>query len=562
MKTKLTVLLAFLLVGMVVLAGCFQGNTTTEKEPDGTTEEDGAVNDGVSQDEQIVNLIAGGNIPTLRTNGRIDGLSSTMMSNIFEGLYRFGPENDIIEGIAHDVDISDDGYIYTFHLREDAKWSNGTPVTAHDFIYAWRKALHPDTISPHATLMNEIKNAREVQDPNSSLYGKVEELGLKAVTDHTLEVELSVPIPYFLNLVTHPVYYPQNEEFVEAQGDNYALEPEHLIANGPFVMTAWQQDASWVLERNDHYWDHENVRLDAIHFNVVKDDATAVNLYEVGEVDMVNLSAGFVDLFEDHENFSTSLQFEMYFLRLNQKNEYLANRNIRKAIDMAWNKVEAAELILKNGSKPIYYLIPEEFIIGPDGSDFRDKYGSFNTGGLEEAKEYWEKGLAELGTDSIALELLSYDDDQRSTVAEYIRHQLQTNLPGLTININQQPNNVKLELEDRLDYDISHSGWRGSVQDAAYFLEVFLSDGPYNWQNFKNDRYDELVRKAQTDMSDPAERFAIMQEAEKILIEEEVVISPMYQAGTARLIQPYVKGFVAHPNTTFSYKWMYVDGKN
>lgn len=548
-KSKLYLLCAFLvLLIFPILSGCSNESDVASSNSNGNNSE-----------EQVINLAFNGELPTLRSNGQIDGLSSTMMSNIFEGLYRYDENSEPTEGVAQDYEVQEDGHLYIFNLREDAKWSNGMDVTAHDFVYAWRKALHPDTISPHANLLDEIENARDIQNPESDLYGEVEKLGVTAIDDYTLEVRLDVPIPYFNTLIIHPVFLPQNEEFVEKQGENYALEPEYLISNGPFVLDQWEHDDFWIIKRSEEYWDKESVKVDQINFNVVEDDATAVNLYEIGDIDVVNITSDFIDLFADDEDLNTSVENEMYFLRLNQENEFLANVNIRKAIDMGWNKEEAAETILKNGSKPIYYVIPEAFAEGTNGDDFREKYPTFNSEGIEKAKEYWEKGLEELGVDSIELELLSYDDEQRSTMAEYIQNQLQNNLEGLTIKIHQQPNKVKLDLEDKLNYDISHSGWRGSVQDPTYFLNIWVSDGPYNWQNFKNDKYDELVYKAETDLSDPEARFEDMREAERILIEEEVAISPMYQTGTARLIKPHISGFVAHPNNTFSYKWLYVE---
>ncbi len=509
--------------------------------------------------EQVINLVTTEEVPTLKSNGQIDGLSSTVMTNLFEGLYRLDEEHIPTEGIAESHDVNEGGDEYVFHLREDANWADGTPVTADDFVYAWKKAIHPDTVSPHANLMEEIANSKDIQDPDSDIYGEVDELGIEAIDDKTLEVKLDVPIPYFINLTAHPVYLPQKEEFVEDQGEDYAIEAEHVLENGPFVMEEWKHDDYWTLVKNDEYWDSENVEIEEVVTNVVKDSATAINLYEVGDVDVVNLSSDFVDLHEGDEEMKTSLEFEMYFLRFNQKNEYLSNVNIRKALDMGWDKEEAANAILKNGSKPIHHIIPEGFSFSPDEVDFRDKYEGFNMGSIEEAQEYWEKGLEELGVDSIDLELLSYDDEQRSTMAEYIRNQLQSNLDGLTINIHQQPNKVKLDLEDKLDYDISYSGWRGSVQDPTYFLEIWESDGPYNWQDFSNKEYDELVEGAKRDLSDPDKRFEDMQEAERILLEEEAAISTMYQSGTARLVKPYVKGFVAHPNTTNSYKWLSIE---
>src|SRR5699024_1386394 len=264
--------------------------------------------------------------------------------------------------------------------------------------------------------------------------------------------------------------------------------------------------------------------------------STEVNLYETGDIDVANLTSEFVDMYAEDEAYTTNINTEVYFMRFNFQNEYLANENIRKALDMSYDKAEAAEGILKNGSIPAYFLVPEEFVTSEDGEDFRAKYGDLNMTNIEEAQNLWEQGLSELGTDSINLELLSYDDDQRTSMAEYMKNQWENNLPGLTVTINQQPNKQKLALEGDQDYDMSFSGWRNDISDPVEFLNVHLSDGPYNWQDFANEEYDSLVKNAQVDFSDLNQRFEDLQEAERILIEKETAISPIYQSANARLI--------------------------
>ncbi|QED49107.1 peptide ABC transporter substrate-binding protein [Cytobacillus dafuensis] len=559
-KRAFTFLLSLLIA--FALSGCYGKSSDTSK-PATSPETDGKDKDQVSTptESQTLNLYASNEIPTLKTNGVIDGLSATVMMNILEGLYRKDPDQNIIPGIAKEHEVSEDGKTYTFHLRNDAKWSNGTPVTAQDFVFAWHRALHPDTLSPHAYELDNIVNAVEIQDKDHELYGKVDALGVKAIDDFTLEVKLKNAIPYFLDTLNNIVFYPQNEEFVTAQGDNYALEPENLIYNGPFLLDSWKHEEGWVLKKNPTYWDSQNVKLENINFKVVKDVSTGVNLYESGSVDVATLSSEFVDLYHEHADLHSTLKREMYFIRFNLANKYLSNANIRKAIDMGWNKKEAAEMILKNGSLPAYYLIPEKLATAPDGKDFRSKYGKFNAEGVEKANEYWQKGLAELGTDKIELEFLSYDDGQRKSVAEYIKNQLEKNLPGLTVKINQQPNKQKLALEGKQEYDMTHSGWRSDIADPTDFMSIHLSDGPYNWQSYQSADYDRLVKKAQVDFSNIDQRFADLQEAEKILIEKDIVISPMYQASDAYLVKPYVKGLVANPNSTYSYQWTYIEGK-
>lgn len=556
-KRWLMLLMLISLVGL--LAACYGGGGSDSS---GGTAESDESSEGSETGESAggtLHMATPGELPTVQTNGNLDGLSQTVMLNIYEGLFRLDENNELSAGMAEDYEMTEneDGSVtYTFNIREDAEWSNGTPVTAHDFVYGWKRALDPETFSPHAYLMAPITNANEIQDPDHELYGQVEELGIEATDDKTLVVELNNNVPYFLELLANPVMFPQNEEFIESQGEDYGLEPENVISNGPFFLDTWTHDQGWVLSKNEDYWDSESVSLDAVDYRVAKDASTEVNLYETGDIDVANLTSEFVDMYAEDEAYTTNINTEVYFVRFNLQNEFLANDNIRKALDMSYDKAEAAESILKNGSIPAYFLVPEDFVTNGQGEDFREEYGDFNMTDIEEAQSLWEQGLEELGTDSVTLELLSYDDDQRKSMAEYMKNQWENNLPGLTVNINQQPNKQKLDLEGKQDYDMSFSGWRNDISDPVEFLNVHLSDGPYNWQDFANDEYDELVKKAQTDFSDLDQRFADLQEAERILIEQETAISPIYQSANARLINPAVNNFVAHPDNTFSFKWV------
>lgn len=568
MRKKRWLMMLVFITMVFLLAACYGdgGTETAEENEEDTQENQGTSEDSNSSNEDVnggtLHLATPGELPTVQTNGNIDGLSQTIMINIYEGLMRLDENNEPTEGMAENYDMTEneDGSVtYTFNIREDAVWSNGEPVTAEDFVFGWKRALNPETFSPHAYLMGAIVNAEEIQNPDHELYGEVDELGVEATDDKTLVVELKNNIPYFLEVLVHPVMFPQNEAFVESQGEDYGLEPENIISNGPFFLETWNHDQGWVLAKNEDYWDSETVSLDEVDYKVAKDSSTEINLYETGEIDVANLTSDFVDMFSEDEAYTTFINSEVYFVRFNFQNEYLANNNIRRAIDMAYDKAQAAESILKNGSIPAYFLVPEEFVTNEQGEDFRSKYGDFNMTDIDEAQSYWEQGLQELGENEINLELLSYDDDQRKSMAEYMKNQLETNLPGLTVSINQQPNKQKLDLEGKLDYDMSFSGWRNDISDPVEFLSVHLSDGPYNWQDFANEEYDNLVKKAQTDFTDLEQRFTDLQEAERILIEEEVAISPIYQSANARLINSNVNNFVAHPDNTFSFKWVSVN---
>lgn len=457
--------------------------------------------------------------------------------------------------MAESHEVSEDGTVYTFKIRKDAVWSNGSPVTAHDFEYAWKRAINPETQAIYSYLMLDIKNAANVQTEEDPLYGKVEEIGIKALNDETLEVQLNAPIPYFISLTTYAPFFPLNEEFTESQGDQYALEAANMIYNGPFQMESWQHGQGWTFVKNESYWDKDTVKLTKITQKIVKDTATAVNLYEAGEIDTAELSSEYVAQYKDSPEYSTFLKPNTYFIRINHENQYLANQNIRKAIDLAWDKQGFADVILQDGSIPAYYLVPQGLSTDDKGNDFRDGNGDMNKTDIELAKELWATGKKELGVDQVKLEFLTYDRAESKKAAEFIKNQLETNLEGLELTINMQPNKQKLALEGAVDFDLDYGGWGPDYQDPMTYIELFESTAYYNQSNYKNEKVDALIKQAKT-TSDVIERWELMQQAEKLMM-EDVAFAPTFQKGLSRLTKPYVKNLYEHPfSADISYKWV------
>ncbi len=561
MKRKWSFFTASLLLASSLLGGCYGNSKPTTTPQAGTNNPTTTTTPEDKQNgPQVLNITSSEEIATMNTLGSINVPATRVQNTVFEGLYRLGPDNQPVPGMAESHEMSPDGKTYTFHLRKNAQWSNGTPVTAHDFVYAWKKAIHPDTQSIYSYIMMDIKNAVAIQDKKSPLFKQIDQLGVTAVDDHTLKVELDNPIPYFVSLTTYAPFFPQNEAFVKAQGDKYALEVENLIFNGPFVLDSWQHEQGYVFKKNGNYWDKDSVKLDQINVKIVKDTTTAVNLYEAGEIDYTYVTSDFVDQYKNNQEFSTFLESNDYFMRFNHKNQYLKNVNIRKAIDMAWDKEGLTNVILNNGSVPAYFLVPKGLAKGPDGKDFRDSNGDFNKTDVAKAQELWKKGLSELGTSNVSLEILTYDTEVSKKIIEYIKNQLEKNLPGLTLTINTQPNKQKLKLEEQVQYDIDYGGWTPDYQDPMTYIDLFVTDGPYNQSHYSNPKLDELVKKAKTTV-DPKARWQLMLEAEKLMM-EDAVIAPVYQRGSARLVRPYVKGLVDHSfGTDVSFKWVYIEGK-
>ena len=560
-KSKYLLLLALTLVLSAFLAACGGGNQGAQNNGQG---DELPAGEGEPTGPQVLNVLDSAEIPTMDSIQGTDAVAFNVMNNVFEGLYRLGENDEVVEGVAKSHEVTEDGLTYTFTLREDSVWSNGEPVTANDFVFAWQRAVDPNSGSEYGPYMmnGKIKNATEVSAGELPL----EELGVKAIDEYTLEVTLEQPVAYFESLMTFPTFFPQNQKFLEEQGDKYALEADTLIYNGPFTLDSWEHEVGWTMKKNADYWDAETVKLDEVNVKVVKEVSTGVNLYTAQQIDISpGLTSDFVTQYQEDPDLISYLEPTIFWFKFNQtKNEALANVNIRKAISMGFNKQDMADYVLNNGSIPANYSVPVEFVQHPEtGEDFREKNGDFNEFDAEKAKEHFEKGLEELGTDAITVEILGGDTETAKTMQEYLQNQLQENLPGLTIKLKEVPFAQRLDLDSAMDYDMQLAGWGPDYLDAISFSNLWITDGGNNKMGYSNEEYDKLLNDVMTTYAnDPAKRFEAMQEAERILLEEDAAIAPIYQRGTTRLWKPYVQNVYRHNfGPDFSYKWAYISGK-
>lgn len=544
-KSKWSLLLTIVLVLSVFLSACSGGKDSK------TTSENKSSGEGSSK-EKVLNLVESSEIPYLDHIMADDQVSLNLANNVYEGLYTLNDKDEPVpSGAAGEPEEKDGGKTFVFKLRDGAVWSNGEKVTANDYVFAWRKAVSKDTATQYSFIYSVagILNADKILNPSDKMYNKVDQLGVKAIDDQTLEVKFDKPAsskPYLKAVLSFPTFYPQNEKFVKEQGKEYALEANKALYNGPFTLTKWEHEKGWVMEKNDKYWDKKNVKVDKINVNVVKEEATRINLFETGKLDRTTISAEYVDQYKDKKDiFSTQPETSVFFLRMNQKNKALANENIRRALDMGWDKEQLTDVLLNNGSVPAHFLVPSKFVNGPDGADFREKNAELNKGTAKEAKKYWEKGLKEIGMKKVQLTLLNYDSDTAQKDAQFIQNQLEKNLPGLSLKIKPQPFKQKLKLEDKLDYDISYAGWGPDYPDPMTFVDMFVTGGAHNQMNYSNKKYDDLIKKATTE-KDLQKRWDMMQEAEKILIQDDVAISPMYQRGLAYITKTNIKNIHNH----------------
>ncbi|AGY81325.1 MULTISPECIES: peptide ABC transporter substrate-binding protein [Carnobacterium] len=557
-RNKLVSLLGLTATSALVLAACGGGS-------DGDTASTESSTAGSSSEEQVLNIIESAELPNMDSAKSTDVVSGTVLNNVNEGLYRQNPDNELeLAMAAEEPEVSEDGLTYTFKIREDAVWSNGDPVTADDFIYAWARLATPETAAEYSYMIDGV-----VKNASAILTGEMEpsELGATAVDDKTLEVQLEKAVPYFKDLLTLPMFLPQNEAFVTEQGDKYATNSDTVLYNGPFVLDEWDGTGlSWVLNKNEDYWDKDTVVLDTINVDVVKETSTAINLYDTGAVDRITLSGEYVQTKQGDPELKTQPTSSVFYFKFNQERNGeetpLANENIRKAIAMSFDKQAFADTVLQNGSIPANGLVPAELASDPaSGEDFREQSGDLLTFDVEQAQEYFKKGLEELGVDSINLEILGDDTENAKKSLEFMQAQLTSNLPGLEISLRNVPFKVRLDADTKQDYDIEMAGWGADYGDPINFLELFHSENGNNKSSYSNADYDALVESAQTNVTDLEGRWEDMLEAEKILMETGG-IAPIYQRAYSVLEKDYLKDYTSHlTGAEYSYKWASIEGK-
>ncbi|MDA2269281.1 peptide ABC transporter substrate-binding protein [Bacillus cereus] len=504
-----------------------------------------------NETKQSISLPYIAEIPTMDVTKATDSESMNVMRNVFEGLYILGEDNKLIPGVAKSYEVSKDKKTYTFHLR-DSKWSDGTPVTAADFVFSWKRAVNPNTASEYAFLFFDIKNAKRI----NSKELPVDQLGVKAIDDKTFEVQLEQPVPYFIDLTTFATFLPINEKYFESQGKQYGLEANQLVYNGAFTLDNWKHEQGFQLKKNPNYWDAKAVKLDKINFDIVKDKSTEINLYESGQIDRVGLTGEFVDKYKNSSDFKERPEVTMQFLRMNQKNEVLKNKHARLAISQAMNKKAFVDTVLNNGSLPAVGFIPANFAKGSDGKDFRKENGDLVKDDVNAAKESWKKARQELKKEQITLEMLTSDNAIAKKNAEYFKGELEKNLEGLTVHVKPQPRKQQIQLLLNSDYDLGVDVWGPDIPDPITFLDLFTTDSTYNFDKYSNKQYDELIQQVKTDLAgDENARWETLKRAEKILLEDGAV-APLFQQGRSYLQRSSIKGIVTNDfGGEFNYKW-------
>lgn len=499
---------------------------------------------GNSASGNYVNLAKENDVISMDSRYATDGMSFEMLASTIEGLESVDADGNIIPALAESYDVSEDGLTYTFHLR-DAVWSNDAPVTAQDFEYAWDATIK-NPKAEYAYLFGSdgacIQNANEILAGDDSL-----ELGAKALDEKTFEVKLSQKCPYFLSLMSFPVFYPVNEEFATEKGDDYALTADALLANGPFKLESWSKGNKLVLVKNEKYWDADNVKVDGMNVNIVPEASTSALDFESGNTDFTKLNSTLVDKYKDSDSYTTVLEGYLWYLQYNFANKYLQNENLRKAISTVVDRQDLVENVLKDGSVVCGGFVPEALSTGPDGKDYRETapeyFNIFAEDGLKAAQEYWDKAKEELGVDSITLSLLYEPSDPSKPAAEFIQSEIQK-LDGITVEMVSQEKENRIEKQKAREFDMVLTRWGLDYADPTTYLNLMLTGNAYNYGDYSSKEYDAKMAEAAGATSDE-ERWKKLQEAEAILMEDVPVVG-IFQVGGASLINKNVKGIENH----------------
>ena len=510
-----------------------------------------------SSSKKSINWMVASEIPTMDLSKATDATSFNQISNTMEGLYRLGPNSKLEKALATSEKVSKDGKTYTYTLRK-SKWSDGSEVTAKDFVYSWQRTVNPKTASQYSYLFSGIKNADAI------VAGKkpVSSLGVKAEGKYKLVVTLDRRIAYFDKLMGFAVFFPQQEKAVKKYGSKYGTASKYMAYNGPYKQTGWTgSNLTWKLVKNKNYWDAKDVKLDAIKYSVQKSPSTAYNLYQSKKLDYTSLDASQTKQLKNDPAYRSLNQGATFYLQFNiAKNKYLANANVRKALSLAVNRKGLCST-LGGSSTPANTLTPPQ-LTNVNGEDYTKGIASSAEANYptstkkSEAVKYMDKGLKELGVKSFSFKILSDDTDAGNKTTEALQSNFESTFgKRVSVSVQNLPFKTRLSRSTAGNFDIVVSGWSADFADPISFLDLFTSKNPENNGKWKNSEYDKLVADSKT-TSSSSKRWDDLTKAEEILLKDSG-ISPLYYQSSSVLVRTNVKD-VYQNRGTWNFKDAYI----
>ncbi|WP_367297926.1 peptide ABC transporter substrate-binding protein [Loigolactobacillus coryniformis] len=511
----------------------------------------------VAAKSEVFHSTSNATIESLDSTKYALAVSTEAIKAYAEGLYTYGENNQVTAGMVKgEPQVNAAKTVYTFTLR-DAKWSNGAAVTADDFVYAWQRLANPKTASSNAYQIDLIKNGAAVREGKKP----VSDLGVKALSAHKLQVTLTQPAPYLKQYLTGAPFVPINRKYAEAQGSKYGTSAKHVLANGPFIVKGWTgTNDSWEYVRNPNYWDAKHVKLTKATVQVVKESATAANLFDDKKIDYAVLGDSNLQRYTGKQVLHQETTPTIGYISVNNQRSLTKNRHLRLALAQAFNKKSLTKNVLKDGSVPLNGLIPTNFAKSPSGQDYRKATGQLLTYSPAKAKKNWQLAQKELNKKKVTLELLVADTPQAKNVGEYLQGQIEKHLAGVTITIKSVPVAQRIAAEKAGKYDLAFGTWAPDYADPIDFLSLYRSSSDLNFSKYTNSSYDKQLTAINTSLATKeTQRWQAMQAAEKQLIQQDAALAPVYQAGVSYLQRTNVKGLHLSPfGSIVNYKYVTV----
>jgi len=566
MKERKLSLSMLMLVMLLVFSACGGGsNESNSSQTNSTENAENQTNDDKNNGGEVSTNASGEKI--LRTNNKSEPASldpalakgtheSWILQHTFTGLMGYNEDGELVPAVAESYDESDDGLTYTFHLRDDVKWSNGDPVTAEDFEYAWKRVIDPELASDYAYQISDyVKGAEEYLNGE----GSIDDVAIKAIDEKTLEVTLKKPAPYFLGLTAFYTLYPVNKNVVEANPD-WAKDPTkgQYISNGAFKLVSWDHNQKISLRKNPDWYRADEVKLDGIDFDIIEEQNTQYTKYQGGEYDfIVNPPTAVVDKLtkENDPELYIGGDVGTYYYQFNNKEKPFNNAKVRNALSMAIDRKAIVENITKGGQVPAEGLVPYGFL-DENGKEFRDRNGNLVKEDKEAAKSLLEEGLAEEGMkleDLNGTVILFNTDEAHKNIAQAIQ-QMWKQAFGVDFQLENAEFKVVLDRRKSGDYKIARAGWLGDYLDPNTMLDIMMTENGNNDAFYSNPEFDNLMKEA-GESSDNEFRFEKMAEAEKIVM-EDMGVAPIYFYTQPYLQKSYVTGVyknnMNYPTLTFA----------
>jgi oligopeptide transport system substrate-binding protein len=483
--------------------------------------------------------------PNMMT-GQPDGRVARMM---FEGLTNLQhPQLTVKPAAATRWDISPDQLTYTFHLREDAKWSDGAPVTAHDFVYSWTRILKPATASRYASHLYHLVNGQAYNE------GKVSDpalVGVQALDDRTLEVKLAYPVPFFLQLTAFYTLLPIPQHVVEKYGTEWT-EPPQVVGNGPFRLVEHRRHARMEFVRNEHYWNAPAVRLDRVTAYSIDDNYTSANLYKAGVIDFIpsrNVPVEFVpQLHGRYEDLISAPMLANYYYLLNVTRPPLTDTRVRRALSMAIDRRAITDELLRGGEVPAAHFVPLGVpgYTSPPGPEFNP----------EQARKLLAEAGFPNGEGFREMRILFNTSDKHRKIAEAIQQMWMKHL-NIPVALQNEEWASYLKSMNDLNYDVCRRGWIGDYPDASNFIELSESTNGNNNTGWKSAEFDGLMRASRIELN-PVKRLEILRQSEALML-DQVPVLPIFSDISNNLVKPYLRGYVASPTEELTVEDYWID---